>query len=142
VTEKKQGLFTRFSKSISSITGKPATFIFATAVVIVWAVTGPIFEYSDTWQLVINTGTSIATFLMVFLIQNTQNRDTIALQVKLDELIRAVGEARNEIIEIDDLDDKQLEEKRREMVDFAKESDNTIDKAQGIFERGPSEKGD
>ena len=102
------------------MTGKPVTFVLAVVLVVIWAATGPIFKFSDTWQLVINTGTSIATFLMVFLIQNTQNRDTIALQVKLDELIRAVSEARNEIIEIDDLDEKQLEEKRQELISEAK----------------------
>ena len=127
MTEKKQGLFTRFSRSISSITGKPATFILAAAIVIAWAVTGPIFKYSDFWQLVINTGISIATFLIVFLIQNTQNRDTLALQIKLDELIRAVSAARNEIIDVDDLDEKRLEEKRQEMVEFAKTNNSTID---------------
>ena len=120
MTEKKQGLFTRFSKWIAAVTGKPVTFILAVTVVVIWAATGPIFKYSDTWQLVINTGTSIATFLMVFLIQNTQNRDTIALQVKLDELILAVSEARNEIVEVDEMDEKQLEEKRKEMIDAAK----------------------
>ena len=102
------------------MTGKPVTFVLAVVLVVIWAATGPIFKFSDTWQLVINTGTSIATFLMVFLIQNTQNRDTIALQVKLDELIRALAEARNEIIEVDDLDEKQLEEKRQELLREAK----------------------
>ena len=120
MSQQTPGFFTRFSKWIAAMTGKPFTFVLAVVLVLIWAATGPLFKFSDTWQLVINTGTSIATFLMVFLIQNTQNRDTIALQIKLDELIRALAEARNEIIEVDDLDEKQLEEKRQELLREAK----------------------
>lgn len=91
----------------------------AIGIIVLWAVTGPIFGFSDTWQLVINTGTTIVTFLMVFLIQNTQNRDTEALQIKLDELIRAVKGARNEVIDLEELDEKELEAIRKEYLELA-----------------------
>jgi low affinity Fe/Cu permease len=93
--------FGRLASKTAHLTGKPATFIAATAIVLIWALTGPVFGYSDSWQLVINTGTTIITFLMVFLIQNTQMRDTLALQLKLDELILATKEARNELAGIE-----------------------------------------
>jgi len=112
-------LFTRFAKIASSIAGKPATFIAAVFIIIGWAVTGPLFGFSDTWQLVINTGTTIITFLMVFLIQNTQNRDTEALQIKLDEIIRSLKGARNEVLDLEDLDEKQLDQIRKEYQDLA-----------------------
>ena len=114
--EHKSSLFNRFAKATSSITGKPITFIASVLIVVIWAVTGPLFKFSDTWQLVINTGTTIITFLMVFLIQNTQNRDSAAVQLKLDELICAIKEARNEFIDVEDLDDRELAEKRQEML--------------------------
>ena len=101
--------FTRFAKKTSTYTGRPATFIIAVLVIVVWACTGPLFDYSDTWQLVINTGTTIITFLMVFLIQNTQNRDTEALQIKLDELIRAMDSANNTLLDLEEMDDKELD---------------------------------
>jgi len=94
---------------MANASGKPATFVIALLVIIVWAVTGPIFGYSDTWQLVINTGTTIVTFLMVFIIQNTQNRDTQALQLKLDELIRVSKGAHNLMLDLEQLDDEHLE---------------------------------
>jgi low affinity Fe/Cu permease len=100
--------FTRFAKGTALATGKPAAFITAALVIFVWGVTGPMFHYSDTWQLVINTGTTIVTFLMVFLIQATQNRDSAAIHVKLDELIRAVKGARNCLIDLDELTDEEL----------------------------------
>ncbi len=101
-------LFTRIASRIAGWTGQPLTFILALTVVIIWAVTGPLFSWSNTWQLVINTGTTIITFLMVFLIQNAQNRDASAIQVKLDELIRAVEAARNEFIGIEHLTDAEI----------------------------------
>jgi len=122
-----QSLFTRFSKLISSAAGKPVTFILAVLIIVVWAVTGPLFHFSDTWQLVINTGTTIITFLMVFLIQNTQNRDALAVQLKLDELISSIKEARNEIIDVEDLGDKELQKKRNEMVNLAEHAKEDID---------------
>ena len=100
--------FERISGRVAAATGQPWAFIIAASVIIVWAVTGPLFHWSDTWQLVINTGTTIVTFLMVFLIQNAQNRDASAIQAKLDELIRAVGHARNEFIGIEHLSETEL----------------------------------
>src|SRR5215510_984086 len=101
--------FTRFAKRTALVTGRPSTFLLAAAVILVWAVTGPLFHFSDTWQLVINTGTTIVTFLMVFLIQNSTNRDAAAMQAKLDELLRAVAKARPQFIGIEHLSEKQLE---------------------------------
>jgi low affinity Fe/Cu permease len=101
--------FNLFATKTSTAAGQPFTFIIAVLVVIVWAVTGPLFHYSDTWQLVINTGTTIVTFLMVFLIQNSQNRDGAAMQAKLDELLRSVDRAREQFIGIEHLTDQQIE---------------------------------
>ena len=101
--------FSRVAQWTSLQCGRPATFIAAGLVIVVWAVTGPFFDYSDTWQLVINTGTTIVTFLMVFLIQNTQNRDMAALHLKLDELIRANEGARNWLLTLEDMTDQELE---------------------------------
>ena len=106
------GAFTRAASFIAAAAGQPLTFLIAVATVLVWAVTGPLFHYSDTWQLVINTGTTIITFLMVFLIQNSQNRDGAAMQAKLDEILRAVEDARSEFIGIEHLDDTQIEQIR------------------------------
>jgi low affinity Fe/Cu permease len=101
--------FAQFAHGTSLWTGHPYAFLIAVGVVLVWAVLGPIFNYSDTWQLVINTGTTIVTFLMVFLIQNTQNRDTLAIQIKLSELVLAVKGAENKFAAIEDLTDEELE---------------------------------
>jgi len=104
--------FSRLARRTAHATGHPATFVLAVAVVIAWVVTGPLFGFSDTWQLVINTGTTIATFLMVFLIQNTQNRDSAAMQLKLDELIRAMEGAHNALLDLEELDQDELERLR------------------------------
>ena len=104
------GRFSRFAQATALWTGHPYSFLLAVAVVLAWIVTGPIFNYSDTWQLVINTGTTIVTFLMVFLIQNTQNRDTLAIQLKLSELVLAMKGAENKFAAIEDLSDEELAE--------------------------------
>src|SRR5579872_6326506 len=104
--------FARLAVATSLISGRPMTFVLAVAVVLVWAITGPLFGFSDTWQLAINTGTTIVTFLMVFLIQATQNRDTAAIQVKLDELILATKNARNQIAGIEEAPDEQIEREK------------------------------
>jgi len=105
-------LFTTFAKWTAHASGRPSAFFLAVLVIIAWAVTGPVFHYSNTWQLVINTGTTIVTFLMVFLIQNTQNRDSQAIHVKLDELIRSIDTARNTMLDLDKLSDEELEKLR------------------------------
>ena len=108
--EKSQtGWFNGFAQNTALLAGRPATFIVTFAVIVVWGVSGPVFGYSGTWQLVINTGTTIVTFLMVFLIQHTQNRDTMALQIKLAELIIAMHGARNKVASAEDLSDENLE---------------------------------
>jgi low affinity Fe/Cu permease len=101
--------FTRLANGAARATGKPITFIIAAGIVVVWAICGPVFGFSDTWQLIINTGTTIVTFLMVFLIQNTQNRDSEAMHVKIDELIRALEGAHNALLDLEELDDKTLD---------------------------------
>ena len=120
--------FRRFAAVIATATGHPVAFVLAFLVIVVWCVTGPLYHYSDTWQLVINTSTTIVTFLMVFLIQNAQNRDTAAMQIKLDELIRAVQGARNNLIDVEQLDEKELcklREKFEELARSARESTGT-----------------
>jgi len=112
-------VFRRFAASTAWGAGHPWAFIAAIAVVGAWAVTGPLYGFSNTWQLVINTGTTIVTFLMVFLIQNAQNRDTAAMQIKLDELIRAVHGARNNLIDIEDLDEDELAALRARFQELA-----------------------
>ncbi len=117
-------VFRKFAQTTARLVGTPYAFILALAVVLVWALTGPLFGFSDTWQLVINTGTTIVTFLMVFLIQNTQNRDSRALQLKLDELVRAVHEARNELVDIEDMPDKEMEALAEEFQELREQVDN------------------
>jgi len=114
-----KGLFTRVTRSVAKVTGKPMTFCVAIAVIAFWAVTGPLFGFSDTWQLVINTGTTIITFLMVFLIQATQNRDTTALQLKLDELIRCVEGAHNAMLDLEELTEEEIDTVHRHYTKLA-----------------------
>ena len=122
------GLFSRTACVVAHWMGKPVSFLIATALVIVWALTGPLFGYSDTWQLVINTSTTIVTFLMVFLIQNTQNRDTMALQLKLSELILVIGEAENRFANAEDLTEEQLEQLHEELQERAHTTRGALDR--------------
>jgi low affinity Fe/Cu permease len=119
---KSRSAFSRFAKWTARATGRPITFAVAAAVIVVWAVTGPLFGFSDTWQLVINTGTTIITFLMVFLIQSTQNRDSEAMQVKLDEIIRAIGNAKNEVLDLEELEEQELDEIRGTYTQMAQKA--------------------
>jgi low affinity Fe/Cu permease len=111
-----KNLFRRLAHSTASKVGSPWSFLVAVTIVVVWGLTGPVFKFSDTWQLVINTGTTIVTFLMVFLIQNTQNRDALAIHLKLDELIRAVAGARNNLVDLEDLTDAELAQLKSEFA--------------------------
>ncbi len=114
--------FTRFTKRTAFATGQPFTFVLAVLVVVTWAITGPLFHFSDTWQLVINTGTTIITFLMVFLIQSTQNRDAEAVQVKLDELLRISPGAHNVLMDLEELEERDLEKIRAVYVRLAEKA--------------------
>ena len=112
--------FSRFARWTARATGHPATFMLALAVIVVWVATGPIFGFSDTWQLVINTGTTIVTFLMVFLIQNTQNHDSAAVQLKLDELLRAQRSGHNALLDLEELTDAELDRLRTHYTELAR----------------------
>ena len=114
----KTSWFTRFAKRTAQLSGRPVAFGLALGTVLAWLVTGPLFDFSDTWQLIINTGTTVVTFLMVFLIQNTQNRDTVAIQIKLDELIR-VSRGHNALMDLEELEEAELEAFRRRYAAMA-----------------------
>lgn len=114
--------FTRLTKRTARISGQPVTFVLALFVILGWAVSGPVFNWSNTWQLVVNTGTTIITFLMVFLIQSTQNRDSIAVQVKLDELLRISAGAHNVLIDLEELDEAELERIRKVYAKLAQDA--------------------
>jgi low affinity Fe/Cu permease len=120
--------FGRFAKVVSRATGHPVAFLLAIVVILVWLVTGPIFGFRDTWQLVINTGTTIVTFLMVFLIQNTQNRDSVAMQLKLDELIRALHGAHNALLDLEELAESDLEKIRGDYEGLARTARDALKK--------------
>ena len=122
-------LFTRFANSVAHAAGKPVTFVLCCAAIVAWAASGPMFGFSDTWQLVINTGTTIVTFLMVFLIQNTQNRDGAAIQAKLDELLRATEAARNEFVGLEHLTEEEVEAVRRQCEADAGEAHRAVPQA-------------
>jgi low affinity Fe/Cu permease len=111
--------FANLARSLSTALGRPLAFALAALAVVLWAASGPLFDYSDTWQLVVNTSTTIVTFLMVFIIQNTQNRDTAAIQIKLDELIRATQGAHNALLDLEELDDEQLRQHLRRYEQLA-----------------------
>lgn len=130
----KKSVYSRFAKSASHFCGRPRTFMLAVAVIVLWVVTGPIFEFSDTWQLVINTGTTIITFLMVFLIQNTQNRDTEAIQIKLDELIRSTKGAHNALLDLEELEEETLD-------DFRNKYEALADAARTAIKNGAQDTG-
>jgi low affinity Fe/Cu permease len=119
---KSSSWFNSFAKRTARATGHPAAFVIAVAVILLWSVTGLFFGFSDTWQLVINTATTIVTFLVVFLIQNTQNRDSEAMQVKLDELIRAIEGAHNALLDLEELDDKELDRIRATYAKLAEQA--------------------
>ena len=122
IMRRRSGPFARFARRTSDASGHPFTFGLAILVIAVWGVTGPVFGFSDTWQLVINTSTTIVTFLMVFLIQNTQNRDAHALQLKIDELLRATKGAHNALMDLEELTDHELELLRRRYLQLAEEA--------------------
>jgi low affinity Fe/Cu permease len=134
-------LFNRIAKATARATGHPIAFVLALTVIIVWAVSGPIFGFSDTWQLVINTGTTIATFLMVFLIQNTQNRDAAAVQIKFDELVRAVGGAQDGMLDLEELTEPELEKVRSQYEDMARAARDQLRKT-GMKTAGPDHPAD
>lgn len=118
----KSGWFNRFATKVALFCGRPSTFVAAVALVAVWAFTGPFMGYSEVWQLTINTGTTVITFLMVFIIQSTQNRDNAALQIKLDELIRTTQAAHNSLLNLEELSEDELEELRRRYIALAKDA--------------------
>ncbi len=122
--------YSGLAKAVSRFCGKPSTFLLATAVIVVWGVTGPLFSYSNTWQLVINTGTTVVTFLMVFLIQNTQNRDTQAIQIKLDELIRATKGAHNALMDLEELEEVHLNKFRDRYEGMAKAARERLERGE------------
>src|SRR4051794_12338359 len=126
--KRKHSWFSRFAKWTERKVGHPLTFVLMVSLIIVWGITGPLFQFSDTWQLVINTGTTIVTFLMVFLIQNTQNRDTGAIQTKLDELIRAIEGAHNALLDLEELDESEIEHIRHDYRKLAHEARKAIKK--------------
>ena len=114
--------FSHIARRIAVLSGRPVVFLLAMAAIVLWALSGPLFGFSDTWQLIVNTTTTIITFLMVFIIQNTQNRDTAAIQLKLDELIRVNEKARNRLLRLEDLTEEEMEHIRRTFTRLAKDS--------------------
>ena len=131
--------FTRFAKVTAQQTGRPGTFACAVLVIVVWAITGPVFHWSDTWQLIVNTGTTIVTFLMVFLIQSTQNRDAVAVQVKLDELLR-ISAGHNVLMDLEELDERELERIRAVYTRLAEQARRGV--KSGLGDQGVPEIGE
>ncbi len=128
---KSRSFFDRFAQKTSHASGRPITFILAATLIVVWAITGPFFGFNETWQLVINTSTTIITFLMVFLIQSTQNRDTAAMQVKLDELIRATQGAHNALLDLEELNEDELMKIRQTYEDLAAKARDALEGGTG-----------
>lgn len=124
--EHNQSFFTRAATHAARATGNPWAFITAVSIIVVWGISGPIFGFSDTWQLIVNTGTTIITFLMVFLIQNTQNRDSQAIHLKLDELIRALDQANNALLNMEDLEQAELDRIRAPYLQLAEEARDAL----------------
>jgi low affinity Fe/Cu permease len=128
-------LFRRFARAAADVVGSPLAFLFGVVATLIWAATGSYFHYSDTWQLVINTGTSVATFLVVFLIQNTQNRDAKVMQLKLDELLRAGKRARTELVQMESLTDVELEELGKEFQDLRERAGRDLERIEAWRQR-------
>ena len=126
--------YSRFSNAVAHFCGRPVVFALAVAIVVVWALTGPLFDYSNTWQLVINTGTTIVTFLMVFVIQNTQMRDTEAMHLKLDELIRATEGAHTALLDLEELEEEKLLAYKRRYLELARKARENLKR--GIIDTG------
>jgi low affinity Fe/Cu permease len=129
-TNKSRSGFTRFAKWTAYATGRPIAFVLAVVLIVLWAITGPLFDFSDTWQLVINTSTTIMTFLMVFLIQNTQYRDSEAIHIKLDELIRSIKSAQNELLDLEEMEDEDLDRIRADYEKLAERARNKLKQRQ------------
>jgi low affinity Fe/Cu permease len=137
IVKKKTSWFTDFARKAARAAGQPVVFALAAAIILLWLVTGPLFGFSDTWQLIVNTGTTIITFLTVFLIQNTQNRDAEAMHIKMDELIRAIEGAHNALLNLEDLDEEELDKIRTNYVRLAKEArEALLEKSAGISRGG------
>jgi low affinity Fe/Cu permease len=124
IGKKESSWFSSFAREVATAAGRPGAFALAVAALVAWAVSGPLFGFSDTWQLVINTGTTIVTFLMVFVIQNSQNRDSEAIQVKLDELIRSIEGAQNKLLDLEELEQEQISDIRKEYRRLAADARN------------------
>ena len=129
-----QDAFRVFARKTSAVLGSAWSFVVALLIIVIWAATGHIFHYSDTWQLIINTGTTIVTFLMVFLIQNTQNRDSKAVHLKLDELIRAIGGARNTMVDLERMSDAELQKLQAQFKRIGQKADHTNQRADAVKE--------